>query len=114
MNFSLQLSSGNRQTEHRGPPAQSPLYCKPFLAFHTLKYHTMKHLIILTVTSLAMLFTKPAKAQEKADSIAIQSILQEEVSSWNRGDAQTYSKHFAENGTFTNIRGLFFTGHQQF
>ncbi|MFC0773340.1 SgcJ/EcaC family oxidoreductase [Terrimonas alba] len=38
----------------------------------------------------------------------------EEVSSWNNGDASIYSQHFAENGTFTNILGMFFTGHQQF
>lgn len=74
----------------------------------------MKYLIIITVTSLVMLFATPTKAQRNADSLAIQTILQEEVSSWNSGDAQTYSKHFAENGTFTNIRGMFFTGHQQF
>ncbi|GAB3893620.1 hypothetical protein GCM10028803_07920 [Larkinella knui] len=74
----------------------------------------MKHLLIITVTSLVMLFATPTKAQQNPDSLAIQTILQEEVSSWNGGDAQTYSKHFAENGTFTNIRGMFFTGHQQF
>lgn len=74
----------------------------------------MKNLIIITVPTLFMLFATPTKAQQNADSTAIQIILQEEVTSWNSGDAATYSKHFAENGTFTNIRGMFFTGHQQF
>jgi uncharacterized protein (TIGR02246 family) len=74
----------------------------------------MKHPIIITVTSLVMLFAVPTQAQQNTDSTAIQTILQEEVTSWNSGDAAAYSKHFAENGTFTNIRGMFFTGHQQF
>ena len=74
----------------------------------------MKYLITITVTSLMMLFVMPTQAQQNADSLAIQTILQEEVTSWNSGDAATYSKHFAEKGTFTNIRGMFFTGHQQF
>jgi uncharacterized protein (TIGR02246 family) len=74
----------------------------------------MKHLIITALTSLLILFTTRSRAQQNADSMAIQTILREEVNSWNSGDAQTYSKHFAENGTFTNIRGMFFTGHQEF
>ncbi|UFH55890.1 SgcJ/EcaC family oxidoreductase [Spirosoma sp. KNUC1025] len=74
----------------------------------------MNQLFIITVTSLVMLFATPTQAQQSADSLTIQTILQEEVTSWNRGDAVTYSKHFAENGTFTNIRGMFFTGHQPF
>ncbi|MBC6992332.1 YybH family protein [Hymenobacter sp. BT491] len=74
----------------------------------------MNHLRILAVTCLALLVAPAAHAQRKADSLAIHAILQEEVTSWNRGDAATYSRHFAENGTFTNIRGMFFTGHQQF
>jgi len=74
----------------------------------------MKRLFIISATSLFMFFTTPTQAQQNADSMMIQTILQEEVSSWNSGDAQVYSKHFAENGTFTNIRGMFFTGHQQF
>ena len=53
-------------------------------------------------------------AQSTADSIAIQKILQEEVVSWNKSDAETYSRHFAKDGTFTNLAGLFFTGHKAF
>jgi uncharacterized protein (TIGR02246 family) len=74
----------------------------------------MKSQILITLTILLMLHASVATAQNNVDSTAIQSILQEEVTSWNNGDAATYSKHFAENGTFTNIRGMFFTGHQQF
>jgi uncharacterized protein (TIGR02246 family) len=34
------------------------------------------------------------------------------VAAWNKGDAQAYSQQFAVDGTFTNILGMFFTGHQ--
>jgi uncharacterized protein (TIGR02246 family) len=51
---------------------------------------------------------------QTADRAAIQTILQEEVSTWNKGDATGYSRHFAEDGTFTNIQGMFFTGHKAF
>ena len=68
-----------------------------------------------TTLSLAMLlFATMAGAQGKSDEAAIRSILQEEVTAWNKGDAQAYSQYFAADGTFTNIRGMFFTGHQAF
>jgi uncharacterized protein (TIGR02246 family) len=44
----------------------------------------------------------------------IRKILDEEVVTWNRGDADGYSRHFAENGTFTNVQGMFFSGHKAF
>ncbi len=49
-----------------------------------------------------------------ADEIAIRKIIQDEVAAWNRGDAAAYSRHFATDGTCTNIRGQFFTGHEAF
>jgi len=73
-----------------------------------------KQSIFAAMLLFALLLSTSISAQHKADSVAIVSILQQEVTSWNNGDAPTYSKHFAENGTFTNIRGMFFTGHQQF
>ncbi len=32
----------------------------------------------------------------------------------NCAESYPYSQHFAADGTFTNIRGMFFTGHQAF
>jgi uncharacterized protein (TIGR02246 family) len=49
-----------------------------------------------------------------ADETAIRKIIQDEVTAWNRGDASAYSRQFAADGTFTNIRGQFFTGHEAF
>jgi len=74
----------------------------------------MKQLTRISLFAFLLLQSMIAVAQQKKDSMAIQAILNEEVTSWNSGDAVTYSKHFAANGTFTNIRGMFFTGHQQF
>ena len=71
--------------------------------------------LIKIATILVMLqSTTIVCAQSISDTTAIQNILQEEIISWNKGDAETYSRHFAADGTFTNILGLFFTGHKEF
>lgn len=49
-----------------------------------------------------------------SDEAAIRKIVQDEDAAWNRGDATAYSRQFAADGTFTNIRGQFFTGHEAF
>ena len=74
----------------------------------------MKRFITIGAAFISLLSGMKTKAQHNADSMAIRDILQEEVTSWNNGDADTYSKHFSESGTFTNIRGMFFKGHKQF
>ncbi len=61
-----------------------------------------------------MLFGREIGAQHSPDDKAIGQILDNEVAAWNKGDTDGYSKHFAADGTFTNIRGMFFTGHQEF
>jgi uncharacterized protein (TIGR02246 family) len=49
-----------------------------------------------------------------ADEITIRNLIDDEVTAWNRGDAAAYSHQFANDGTFTNIRGQFFTGYEAF
>jgi uncharacterized protein (TIGR02246 family) len=61
-----------------------------------------------------LFFATMSAGQGKPDGAAIRNILREEVAAWNMGDAQAYSRHFAADGTFTNILGLFFAGHQGF
>lgn len=68
----------------------------------------------LTLALLLVLFTTTLRAQSKSDTVAIQTIIQDEVMAWNKGDAIAYSRQFAEKGTFTNIQGLFFVGHTVF
>lgn len=71
--------------------------------------------VIKAIALIVMLqFTATVFAQNSADSTAIQNILQEETSAWNKGDAEAYSRHFAEDGTFTNILGMFSVGHKNF
>lgn len=62
--------------------------------------------------ALAMLaFAVELNAQSSADTAAIRNIVKSEIDTWNAGDAVGYSRDFAATGTFTNIRGQFFTGY---
>jgi uncharacterized protein (TIGR02246 family) len=64
--------------------------------------------LTLVVSTLAL------RAQSKSDTAAIQAIIQEQVTAWNKGDALAYSQQFAQAGTFTNIGGEFFVGYNSF
>lgn len=67
------------------------------------------------IVGLALaLFATHVSAQSVPDETAIRSIIQDEITAWNQGNAAAYSRHFATDGTFTNIRGQFFTGHDAF
>jgi uncharacterized protein (TIGR02246 family) len=70
----------------------------------------------MKITSIVLLslFATLTNAQTKADEAAIRKILEEEVTTWNQGDTDGYSRHFAADGTFTNVQGMFFTGHKAF
>ena len=63
---------------------------------------------------IVLLAAAAAGAQSKSDGDAIRGILNDEIATWNQGDADGYSKHFAADGTLTPIRGLFFEGRQAF
>jgi uncharacterized protein (TIGR02246 family) len=77
-------------------------------------------LITAKVTPVALLILLPglllvpALAQNQQDKVAIRNIVQEEVAAWDKGDAVSYSRHFAADGTFTNVMGTFFEGHEVF
>lgn len=73
-----------------------------------------KHLKDLALIFVWVACATVGHGQGNKDEAAIQSILQEEITGWNKGDAVLYSNHFAEDGTFTNILGMFFTGHKPF
>ena len=51
---------------------------------------------------------------QSPDEMALRTIIRDEVDTWNKGDAVGYSRHFAAGGTFTNIRGQWFTGYPAF
>jgi uncharacterized protein (TIGR02246 family) len=56
----------------------------------------------------------PVAAQSRDDESRIREIVAEQVEAWNVGDAKAFSLRFAEDGSFTNIRGTVFYGHRAF
>lgn len=54
---------------------------------------------------------RPAHAHDES---AIRQIVGDEVAAWNAGDAKAYARHFALDGTFTNIYGMVFEGRDEF
>lgn len=70
----------------------------------------MKTIVLLTVLLAGLV----APAQSNPDENAVRKILDDEIATWNQGDTDGYSKHFASDGTFTNVMGMFFTGRQAF
>jgi len=70
----------------------------------------MSYALVLAIVITAI----AAMPQSSPDETAVRNIIQEEIAAWNAGDAVAYARHFAEDGTFTNVRGQFFTGRQAF
>jgi len=81
------------------------MFCKPTVA---------AAVAILTFCVAVALGATIASAQTMDDEAAIRKIVQEEADAWTRGDATAYSLRFADDGTFTNILGEFYTGHEVF
>jgi hypothetical protein len=67
----------------------------------------MKCLLVFAIVLFAAV---AANSQASPDETAVRNIIQEEITAWNASDAGAYSRHFAADGTLTNIRGRFFTG----
>lgn len=77
----------------------------------------MSKQILKSATNLFLLVFIPVMCvlgQSKSDEAAIRKIIQDEVTAWNRGDAVAYGEHFAKDGTFTNILGVFYQGRDIF
>ena len=68
----------------------------------------------IVLLAVVMVGTGAFAQDRKQDEAAIRAIIQEEITSWNAGDAKIYSQRFAEDGTFTNVRGEFYRGHKEF
>jgi uncharacterized protein (TIGR02246 family) len=68
----------------------------------------------LLVLTLVLVATVAAYPQASPDEAAVRNLIQEEIAAWNAGDATAFARHFAADGTFTNIRGQFFTGREAF
>lgn len=76
----------------------------------------MNHLLVLSFLLFATLLfaTVAALPQTPPEEPPIRQIIQDEIAAWNAGDAAAFARHFAADGTFTNIRGQFFTGRDAF
>jgi len=68
----------------------------------------------LSALALVLVATVAAYPQAPPDEGAVRNIIQEEIAAWNAGDAAAFARHFAADGTFTNIRGQLFTGREAF
>lgn len=68
----------------------------------------------LLVAALVLVATVAVYPEVSPDETTVRNIIQEEIAAWNSGDAAAFSRHFAADGTFTNIRGQFFTGREAF
>ena len=67
----------------------------------------MLSLAVAPMSSIATAQPAASSAQpaHAADDARIRAIVAEKVAAWNAGDAKTFSLHFAEDGSFTNIQG---------
>jgi hypothetical protein len=59
----------------------------------------------LTALAIALAATFAAIPPTSSDELVIRNIIQEEITAWNAGYATAYARHFAADGTFTNVRG---------
>lgn len=69
---------------------------------------------ILAATCAVVAGAQSATGSHAADEARIRAIVAEQVAAWNVGDEKAFSRSFADDGSFTNIRGTVFYGHQAF
>jgi uncharacterized protein (TIGR02246 family) len=69
---------------------------------------------LISSVAAAQQAANSARPAHAADDARIRAIVAEQVAAWNAGDAKTFSLHFAEDGSFTNIQGAVFYGHRAF
>lgn len=69
----------------------------------------------LVLVSTFMLSASVVLAQSQGDDQAqIRAIVQSEEDAWNRGDAEAFGAHYAEDGSFTNVIGQQLYGRKAF
>lgn len=52
--------------------------------------------------------------KSEKDKAEIKTVVQSESDAWNRGDAEAFAAHYAENGSFTNVIGQQLYGRKAF
>ena len=51
---------------------------------------------------------------QTAEQLSIERLIASMDEAWARGDAEAFASHFANDGTFTNVLGMFFSGRDGF
>jgi uncharacterized protein (TIGR02246 family) len=69
---------------------------------------------LLIFTSGLFLAASVSLAQGQSDEVQIRAIVQSEEDAWNRGDAEAFGAHYAEDGSFTNVIGQQLYGRKAF
>lgn len=70
--------------------------------------------IFLLASLLLFGGVEQCQAQSAEDKAAIQAVVQSESEAWNRGDAEAFGSHYAEDGSFTNVIGEQLYGRKAF
>lgn len=71
-------------------------------------------LMLLTTTVKSYAGVPTSAMSDSSDEASIRSIIASQVVAWNAGDAKAFSASFAEDGSFTNIRGTVAYGRRAF
>ena len=74
----------------------------------------MRRTDLLLLLMAALLPLSGAAQQPSKDETQIRTIVQSESDAWNRGDANAFGAHYAENGSFTNVIGEQLYGREAF
>ena len=70
-------------------------------------------LLFLLTTLLSPSCTGVAQTPSE-DEAQIRAVVQSEADAWNRGDAEAFGAHYAEDGSFTNVIGQHLEGRKAF
>lgn len=70
--------------------------------------------LLLAVTAILLSAAAVAEPPAMADRQAIETLASSLAEAWNRGDATAFAARFEPDGTFTNVNGSFYVGHDAF
>ena len=72
------------------------------------------YLLLLPVVGLLFPLFAGVAQSPSDDEAQIRAIVQSEADAWNRGDAEAFAAHYAEDGSFTNVIGQQLYGKKAF
>ena len=70
--------------------------------------------LLFLVAVFAAATVGSAGQSSREDDAEIHAIVQAGTDAWNRGDAEAFAEHYAENGSFTNVIGQQLYGRKAF